>query len=322
MAVPAEVKTAIKHVSDTLCADILLFNAPIERPADMRMIRRFESRKCRPNVFMILVTSGGDPDAAYRISRCLQNHYEKFICCVSSICKSAGTLILLGAHELVFGEHGEIGPLDIQMAKKDDLWESESGLTVMTALNALHENAQDAFDHFLVALTTRSGGRITVRTASEVSAKLTEALYSPISEQIDPIHLGEIYRSMAIADHYGRRLISQSKNCDLSTLSSLISDYPSQGFVIDGAEAKTLFKNVRNCSPEETALLREIGGSAHVLAQLPIIKFITDDITEETSNEAVQEVLERPTVTGVDTEEASHVPQNGDAEAATTTAAG
>jgi hypothetical protein len=319
MALTAEAKNAVKRVAETLCADILLFNAPIERPSDMRMIRRFESRKCRPNVFMILVTAGGDPDAAYRISRCLQNHYEKVICCVSSVCKSAGTLILLGAHELVFGEHGEIGPLDIQMAKKDDLWESESGLTVMTALNALHENAQDAFDHFLVALTTRSGGRITVRTASEVAAKLTQALYSPISEQIDPIHLGEIYRSMSIADHYGRRLISRSKNCDLSTLGSLISDYPSHGFVIDGTEASTLFKNVRNCSPDETILLREIGGSAHILSELPTVKFITDDI-EETSNETLQEVLERPTTAGIDTEAAGHVPSNGDATAAATSA--
>jgi hypothetical protein len=63
----------------------------------------------------------------------------------------------------------------------------------MTALSALYQNAQDAFDHFLVSLTTRSGGRITVRTASEVAAKLTEALYSRISGQIDPIHMGEVY---------------------------------------------------------------------------------------------------------------------------------
>jgi hypothetical protein len=291
-------------------ADILLFNAPIERPGDRHMIKRCQSRKCRPNLFMILVTAGGDPDAAYRIARSLQNHYKKVTCCVSSYCKSAGTLILLGAHELVFSEHGEIGPLDIQMAKKDDLWESESGLTVMTALTALHENAQVAFDHFLVTLTTRSGGRITVRTASEVAAKLTQALYAPISEQIDPIHMGEVYRSMAIAKEYGSRLIEKSKNCDLDSLNSLISSYPSHGFVIDGMEARTLFRNVRDCSPDEAELLHELGNVAHILSDQPYLKFISDEI-EEKPDASTQEVLERSATAGVATEAASDVPSNG-----------
>ena len=118
---------------------------------------------------MIVVTNGGDPHVAFRIGRSVQNHYKKVTMCVSGVCKSAGTLLLLGGHELAISEHGELGPLDIQMAQKDELMEYESGLTVITALSALHENAQDAFDHFLLSLTTKSGGRITTRTASERS---------------------------------------------------------------------------------------------------------------------------------------------------------
>lgn len=317
--VSPKAKEIMRRMIQASNADILLFNAPIERPSDRHMIRRCQSRKCRPNLFMILLTAGGDPDAAYRIARALQAHYEKIVCCVSSYCKSAGTLILLGAHELVFSEHGEIGPLDIQMAKKDDLWESESGLTVMTALTALHENAQEAFDHFLVTLTTRSGGRITVRTASEVAAKLTEALYSPISEQIDPIHMGEVYRSMAIAKEYGSRLLAKSKNCDSNALHNLISAYPSHGFVIDGAEAISLFRNIRSCSPDEAELLHELGNEALVLSEQPILKFISDGI-EEKSDELAKEVLERPGTTGVATEATGDVPSNGHGSTATPTA--
>jgi ATP-dependent protease ClpP protease subunit len=87
-------------------ADILLFNSPIERPRDRRIVRGLTARQCRPNLLMILVTSGGDPDVAYRIARCVQNHYKKFTVCVSGICKSAGTLLVLGANELAFSEHG------------------------------------------------------------------------------------------------------------------------------------------------------------------------------------------------------------------------
>ncbi len=47
-----------------------------------------------------MVTEGGDADPAYRIARCLQDHYDRFSLFVSGYCKSAGTLVALGAHEL------------------------------------------------------------------------------------------------------------------------------------------------------------------------------------------------------------------------------
>ncbi len=266
-----QIMRRIVAASDT---DILIFNASIERHRDRRMIKLLNARTCRPNLFMILVTNGGDPDVAYRIARAIQNHYATFTVCVSGICKSAGTLVLLGAQELAFSDHGEIGPLDIQIAKKDDLWGQESGLTVMTALTALYENAQDAFDHFLISLTTRSGGRITVRTASEVAAKLTQALYSGISEQIDPIHMGEVNRSMAIAKEYGKRLMVKSKNFDEDTLEALISGYPSHTFVIDREEAATKFKIVRACTGDEIALLEELESFALTPSAGPWVRFL------------------------------------------------
>lgn len=268
--------------------DILIFNGPIERPRDRRLIKNVMAKARAKNLFMILVTYGGDPDAAYRMARCIKNHYEKFTICVSGMCKSAGTLLLLGADEVAFSEHGEIGPLDIQLAKKDDLFESESGLTVMTALSALFQNAQEAFDHFLLQLTTRSGGRITVRTASEVAAKLTQALYAPIAEQIDPIHMGEVQRSMAIAKKYGERLVKVSKLCDPDDLDDLISGYPSHGFVIDKAEAKGIFKpgKVRDCTPDEQALLDDLDNLALIPAASPWVKFLSDDILEEDQENA------------------------------------
>ncbi|HEV8038141.1 MAG TPA: hypothetical protein VGP62_04700, partial [Bryobacteraceae bacterium] len=264
MAWSPEATAIMRRIVASADTDILILNAPIERPRDRRLIKLLTTRACRENLLMILVTNGGDPDVAYRIARCIQNHYTKFTVCVSGVCKSAGTLLLLGANELAFSEHGEIGPLDIQMAKKDDLWESESGLTVITALAALSENAQDAFDHFLLSLTARSGGRITVRTASEIAAKLTQALYAPIAEQIDPIHMGEVKRSMAIAKQYGERLLKKSELCDAERLNILISGYPSHSFVIDREEAKDMFKQdaVRDCTEDELALLEDIDNFA------------------------------------------------------------
>jgi hypothetical protein len=308
----------IVAASDT---DILMFNAPIEPARARRMIRLLSKRACRPNVLMILVTNGGDPDAAYRISRCIQNHYKKFTVCVSGVCKSAGTLLLLGAHELAFSEQGEMGPLDIQMAKKDELWESESGLTVMTALTAVYENAQDAFEHFLITLTTRSAGRITVRTASEIAAKLTDALYSPISQQIDPIHMGEVKRSMAIAKEYGGRLSKKSDICEEDTLETLISSYPSHTFVIDREEAKGLFKagRVRECTVDEVLLLENLEHFSVVPYSAGWVRFLSDDILEEDKARAAaqgQTVLEQPGTAGASTQTAGAIPTNSQTAAA------
>jgi hypothetical protein len=312
-----EIMRRIIAAADT---DILMFNAPIERPRDRRLIKSLEGRPCRPNLLMILVTNGGDPDAAYRIARALQGHYKKITVCVSGICKSAGTLILLGAHELAFSANGEIGPLDIQMAKKDELWESESGLTVMTALTALSENAQDAFDHFLVSLTTRSGGRITVRTASEIAAKLTQALYAPIADQVDPIHMGEVKRAMAIAKEYGERLVRKSEVCSDERLRTLISGYPSHGFVIDRSEAKEIFKTVRDCTEDEVALLADLDDYALTPMGRPWVRFISDDILEEESTNAAaanQTVVGQPATQGTPAQADGSVSPNGQGAGAT-----
>lgn len=122
----------------------------------------------------MLVTFGGDADTAYRIARCLQDHYEKFILYVSGICKSAGTLVAIGAHELVISDHGELGPLDVQMSKKDELWEYQSGLTVMDALTALKDNAFNAFEQFFLDIKRKSGDTITLRTATEIATDMTK----------------------------------------------------------------------------------------------------------------------------------------------------
>lgn len=310
-----EATTIMRRIVAASDTDILIYNAPIERPRDRRLIKSLAKRRCRPNLLMILVTNGGDPDAAYRIARSLQDRYERFTVCVSGVCKSSGTLLLLGANELAFSDNGEVGPLDIQMAKKDDLWGSESGLTVMTALTALSENAQDAFDHFLLSLTTRSGGRITVRTASEIAAKLTQALYAPIADQIDPIHMGEVKRSMAIAKEYGDRLIRDSEICEQEKLGSLISGYPSHGFVIDRKEAKQIFKadKVRDCTPDELALLDDLEAYALIpRPDSPWVRFISDDILEEETLHAApgsQAVLEQSAATGAAPPTNGNVPQ-------------
>lgn len=285
MAKDAELDACVSTVADSLAADILLCNAGIERDLDEDIIRMCYARRRRKNIVLILVTEGGSADCAYRIARTLHCLYERFYCVISGYCKSAGTLVALGAHELIFGHHGELGPLDVQMTKKDELLESESGLTVMTALTALHEKSLLAFEHFFLQTTFHSGGRISVRTASQIATELTKALFAPISSQIDPLHVGEAWRSMTIAKAYGERLMQKSQNFTLEKLDDLISEYPSHGFVIDRLEAKKIFKKVRETTKDEQRLIDMWGNLTISPVRRPVVRFLTEELPEEVKND-------------------------------------
>jgi Serine dehydrogenase proteinase len=245
-------KEAAEAVASESDADIYLYNSPIERPYDEEVISSCCTRKRRKNAFLILVTEGGDADAAYRIARSFQDHYEKFTCVVPGYCKSAGTLILTGSHVLVMTDFGELGPLDVQMAKKDELGERESGLLVTSALEALRRSAFTSFEHFFLTMQRKSRFVITFKTAAEYAAKLTTGLFAPIYSQIDPRLIAESSRAQAIGLQYGTRLGAVGENIDMDGLSALIGQYPTHGFVIDRAEAEGLFKRVRKPTDAET----------------------------------------------------------------------
>jgi membrane-bound ClpP family serine protease len=62
----------VRAVSDQNDADVIFYNGPIGRPFDQLLIDACISRARRENVVLMLITEGGNPDAAYRIARCLQ----------------------------------------------------------------------------------------------------------------------------------------------------------------------------------------------------------------------------------------------------------
>lgn len=137
--------------------------------------------RSRKNVILILATYGGDPHAAYRVARFLQDHYERFSLYVFGFCKSAGTLLALGANNIVMGDRAEFGPLDVQIHKPDEFMHRVSGLDITKALASISTSAWDAFEEFFINMRARSGGVITTKTASESAAQVINGLFSPIT---------------------------------------------------------------------------------------------------------------------------------------------
>jgi hypothetical protein len=276
-------KETAERVAEALDADVYLYNGRIERRYDGQLfehVRKWSPR--RPNVFFVLVTGGGDADAAYRMARCLQTYYRRVIVFVPGFCKSAGSLVLIGAHEIVMSDQGEFGPLDVQMQKTDELFELSSGLTVIEAIRFLEERAHLMLEDTFLRIKTGSGGQITFRTASDIAVSITSGLLEPISKQIDPMHLGEAARAMNIARDYGQRLEAVSKNLKASALSELVAAFSSHGFVIDRAEAESkYFENVRPPTEDEEMLADLLGDVARwpTSAEQPAVGYLTDQVT-------------------------------------------
>ena len=90
---------------------VYLYNGDLERGRDFDFINLVRDEQKSDKCILILVTAGGDPDAAYKIARYLQNSLcQSFSVLVSGYCKSAGTLLAIGAGELIFTSYGELGP--------------------------------------------------------------------------------------------------------------------------------------------------------------------------------------------------------------------
>ncbi|HVG33926.1 MAG TPA: hypothetical protein VM911_12635 [Pyrinomonadaceae bacterium] len=243
--------TLFKEVSDALDADLFLYSGNIERNLASIFLNEADRPTRRRNAALILCTTGGDADAAYIIARYLKNNYEKFFLFVFGWCKSAGTLIALGADEIIMSVRGELGPLDVQLLKTDELLFRSSGLDIAAAIKSLSDQAFEIFEKHFLEIIRRGGGAITTHTAAEIASSLSVGLVSPITDQIDPLRVGEVERAINIAYEYGIRL-----NNNPDRVTSLIKNYPSHSFVIDYKEAGELFQNVRTPNEIEETLER------------------------------------------------------------------
>jgi Serine dehydrogenase proteinase len=277
------------EAASALDADLLFANGGIDGGLDNQIYSLVLARKRRKNVFLFLTTEGGSADTGFRIARCLQGTYTRFTAVVSGYCKSAGTLICIGAADLMIGDLGELGPLDVQLAKPDELGLQASGLAIDSAFRSLQSATFQMFESFLIDTLTKSGGRITTKTAAELSVNMTVGLLAPIFEQMEPLKIGEDYRSTRIAEEYALRLDAHAQNLihgEPDAIEALVRGYPSHGFVIDRTEAKTLFRRVHPLEGQLLEIVQALGTHAIMprsafRSQQPILRYLNEEKADE-----------------------------------------
>ena len=241
------VRDDIRSAAEALEADVFYVSAPLIRSSADALHGLHKTGVSHERCVLVLTTFGGYPDAAYIMARDLRESYPKgFRVCIFGFCKSAGTLLALGASKIVMGSRGELGPLDVQVSEKDELGQYGSGLEIFTSLNVLTTTAFAMFHRYLQETVERNNGQISTKTAAEIATKLTVGLMSPISRQIDPLRLGRRQRALDIAKRYAMQLGVPEK-----TATVLTTDYPDHGFVIDLPAAKKLLGPEKVRSPTD-----------------------------------------------------------------------
>ena len=72
---------------------------------------------CDPGVdlHVMLTSPGGDGETALRIARSLQQRCRDLVVVLPDQAKSAATLLALGAHKILMGPFGDLGPVDPQL---------------------------------------------------------------------------------------------------------------------------------------------------------------------------------------------------------------
>lgn len=195
--------------------------------------------------------------------------YKSFTLFAPSYCVSAGTLIALGASTLIMDAFSELGPLDVQLLKRDEIGTRKSGLISKSTFESLAEASFELFENIMLSLKLKSSDLINFKLASEIGAQIASSVMSPIYAKIEPDIIGGDYRDQQIAMEYGIRLVRYGQNANISSVYRLVHTYPAHDFIIDDDEANTLFDDVQSPPDALYDLIATLGPSVYNEAKTP-----------------------------------------------------
>lgn len=193
---------------------------------------------------VLLESTGGDIQAAYKLIVHLRQHCKKLRVFVPYFAKSAATFFALGADEIWLHPDAELGPLDAQIADPRHPDRSISALEQFRALDYLSQHGYEILDQFVASVVKRTNMNIEdiLSHAVDYTTNMMQGLYS----NLDPIDFGTAHRALSISEEYGRRVMRRYGYKNLTTekindiVQALTWDYPTHSFVIDYPEAKNL----------------------------------------------------------------------------------
>lgn len=192
------------------------------------------------DVALILDSTGGNAEAAYRIARLFQRKAKSFAVVVPRFAKSAATLLSLGAETIILGEDAELGPLDVQIWDHDHEERRVSALDTVQAVEQLEDSAIEVAIRMLKYLKIETKKRYTMLL--EPSLQFAAQVTKPLFEKIDAVNYSRQSRVLKEAEDYAVRLLMKKfpKNDAEGIARALVTRYATHEFVIDVEECQTI----------------------------------------------------------------------------------
>lgn len=205
-----------------------------------------------PKISLILYTRGGDTSAARNIVNLLRMYCDELQVIVPHKAHSSGTIISLGANEIVMTKQATLGPIDPSL---------------QTPLNPIAANGMGQVGVSVEAV--KGYLEYAKNELGITNESLLTDIFIKLSDYVHPLVLGEVYRSRAQIQMLAEKLL-QNQVTDTSKVKKIIdflcSDSGSHDYTINRREAAgDLGLNVKKPSEE----------------QYELIKLLYDDIRDE-----------------------------------------
>lgn len=144
---------------------------------------------------LFLYTRGGATDVPWRVVRQLRHHTnDQWNVLIPFRANSAGTLIALGADEIVLCGEGELGPID---PSNDVRRIGDQGTQVQDRISVEDVMAYVRF--------VRERGGLTDQNSMSTA-------FSKLVERVDPVTLGNVYRTYSHIRDVARRILSSRRD--------------------------------------------------------------------------------------------------------------
>jgi hypothetical protein len=204
---------------------------------------------------VILDSTGGSLDSAFRTALYLSKYAETLNIYVPRKAKSASTLIAVGANNLFMSPFGELGPLDTQIRDPRNPMDYISALDCYQSVDYVREFGFSTLAQALKQLAAVTQGKLLLTDSLDAAAQFAIGSITPMLSQTRSLDFGAWGRSLKMGERYAQILISRASEIDQGRAekiaSRLVYGYTHHFFPIDITEARDMGLNPREMSEEE-----------------------------------------------------------------------
>lgn len=218
----------------------VVYHGLIDRDAPRVLYEHLRRRGRIPRLDFVITTNGGTATAARRLALLLHEYTDRLTVLVPHRALSAGTLLCLGAHELVLGPLAELSPLDPQIRFSAAPRPGEAAILSAEDLRAFRDMAEQWFG------------------VEQAEDRLS--LFALLAQGFFPGSLGAFYRAdRLIRDMADELLRYQLPDLYLARrrliVDRLVGEYHAHDYAITRAQARDLGLRVRDADAQEETLL-------------------------------------------------------------------